>query len=118
LQQRIEKVRRFGGEALLDALRGEGCCCNGGGLRPIGVGGTGIAGGAEDHHVGEGAAWEFALALDEACFACEGVGVVFEDLSGRVLDLRREIGCVAHSAWSVPYSGGVLKLMPMTPELV
>ena len=84
-----------------------------GGLCPIGVGGAGIAGSAEDHHLGEGAACEFALALDEACFACEGVGVVFEDLSESVLDVRCKVGCVAHSAWSVPYSGGVLKLMPM-----
>ncbi len=111
LQQRVEQVRGFWGGALVDALRGEGRACACGGLCPIGVGGAGIAGSAEDHPLGEGAACEFAL--DGACFAREGVGVVFEDLSERVLDVRREIGCVAHSAWSVPYSGGVLKLMPM-----
>ena len=55
--------------------------------------------------------YEFALALDEACFAREGVGVVFKDLLERILDLRCKVGSVAHSAWSVPYSGGVLKLM-------
>ena len=54
------------------------------------------------------------LALDEACFACAGVGVVFKDLSESVLDVCCKVGCVAHSALSVPYSGGVLKLMPMT----
>ena len=49
--------------------------------------------------------YEFALALDEACFACEGVGVVFKDLLERVLDLRCEMGDVFHSALSVPSSG-------------
>ena len=105
LPQRVEQVRGFWGEALVDALRGEGCSCDGGGLCPIGVGGTGIAGSTEDHHSGEGAACEFALALDEAGFACAGVGVVLEDLSERVLDVRCEVGCVVHSAWSVPCSG-------------
>ena len=79
-------MRGFWGEALLDALRGEGRACDGGGLRPIGVGGTGIAGSAAEHQVGEGTACELALALDEACFLCEGVGVVFKDLSEGVLD--------------------------------
>ena len=40
---------QLGGEALLDALRGDGRACNGGSLRPIGVSGTGIAGGAAEH---------------------------------------------------------------------
>jgi hypothetical protein len=63
--------------------------------------------------LGEGAACEFALALDEACFACEGVGVVLEDLLERVFDLRCEMGDVFHSALSVPSVWAALKLMPM-----
>jgi hypothetical protein len=38
------------------------------------------------------------LALDEACFACEGVGVLFENLSEGVLDWCCKVGSVAHSA--------------------
>ena len=75
--------------------------------------GPGIAGSAEDHQLGEGGACEFALALDEACFACEGVGFVFKQLSEGVLDVRCQVGSVAHCVWSVPSSGAVLKLMPM-----
>jgi hypothetical protein len=63
-------------------LRGDGRACNGGGLRPIGVGGTGIAGGAAEHQAGEGTACEFALALDEACFSCAGVGFMIRVLVG------------------------------------
>jgi DNA modification methylase len=36
-------------KALLDGLRRDGRACNGGGLRPIGVSGTGIAGGTAEH---------------------------------------------------------------------
>jgi len=39
--------------------------------------------------------------LDEACFSCEGVGVVLEDLSEGVLDWCCQVGCVAHRVWSV-----------------
>jgi hypothetical protein len=113
LQQGVEKVRGFWGKALLDALRRDGRACNGGGLRPIGVGGTGIAGGTAEHQVGEGTACEFALALDEACFACEGVGFMFEYLLEGVFDLCCKVGSVAHCVWSVPSSGAVLKLMLM-----
>jgi hypothetical protein len=112
LQQGVEKVRGFWGKALLDGLRCEGRACNGSGLCPISVGGAGIAGSAEDHHWGEGTACAFALALDEACFSCEGVGFVFEDLSEGVLDLCCQVGSVAHGVWSVPLLW--LKLMPMT----
>ena len=59
----------------------------------------------------------FALALDEACFACEGVGVVLEDLLERVFDLRCEMGDVLHSALSVPSVWAALKLMPMGQAL-
>jgi hypothetical protein len=113
LEQGVQEVGGLGGEALLDALWREGracaCCC----VRPVCVSGTGIAGGAEDHHLGEGAACEFALALDEACFACAGVGVVLEDLLERVFDLRCEMGDVFNSALSVPSVWAALKLMPM-----
>ena len=107
------KWAAWGGEALLDGLWREGRACAGCCVRPVCVGGAGIAGGAEDHHLGEGAACEFALALDEACFACEGVGVVLEDLLERVLDLRCEMGDVFHGALSVPSVWAALKLMPM-----
>ena len=106
-------MRGVWGEALLDGLRREGRACNGSGLCPIGGGGTGIAGSTFAQRMGFGAACAFALALEEACFSCEGVGVVLEDLLERVLDVRCKVGCVAHRALSVPYSGGVLKLMPM-----
>ena len=113
LEQSVQEVGGLGGEALLDALRRDKCTCQCRCLCPVGVGGAGIAGSAEDNQLGEGGACEFALALDEACFLCEGVGVVFENLLEGVLDLYRETGCVAHSVSSVPFSGAVLKLMPM-----
>jgi hypothetical protein len=82
LQQGVEKVRGFWGKALLDGLRREGRACNGSGLCPISVGGTGIAGGTAEYQVGEGTACEFALALDEACCACAGVGFMIRVLVG------------------------------------
>jgi len=55
--------------------------------------------------VGKGTACEFALAFDEACFACEGVGFVFKQLSEGVLDLCCQVGSAARRVWSVPSSG-------------
>ena len=86
-----------------------------GDLCPIGVGGAGIAGSVEAHPLGEGTACEFALALDEACFSCEGVGVVLEGLSEGVLDWCCQVGSAAHRVWSVPSSGAKIdaNVMPL-----